>query len=101
MYKHGAISFLKGRPIGKGYNTTEIHGGLVRDYGFRGGLHAEVSALKGIDKADTILVIRVRRLDGELSCSKPCEKCMKFLKDKGIKKIFYSDWDSTIKEMRL
>lgn len=89
------------RPVGYGWNTGKIHGGLKRDYGYTGGVHAECSALKGINKADTILVVRVRKLDGNLTCSLPCPKCQKFLKDKGIKKVFYSDWDSSIKEMRL
>ena len=99
-YHHGAISFLKGKPVGRGWNTNDMHGGLFKTYGYES-THAEVAALKNVKRADSILIVRVRRKDGELSMSHPCKRCMEFLKDKGIRKVFYSDWDSTIKEMRL
>ena len=101
IYKHGAIAFNKGKPIGRGYNSTDIHGGLARDYNYRGGIHAEVAALKNINKADTILVVRISREDGSLTMSRPCEKCQKYLKDRGIKKVVYSNWNGEIEEMRL
>ena len=101
IYKHGAISFLKGKPQGRGFNSTEVHGGLARNYGYAGGIHAEVAALKGIQKADTVLVVRVRREDGKMSMSAPCARCRKYLKDRGIKKVVYSNWSGEIEEMRL
>lgn len=99
-FHHGAIVFNKGKPIGQGWNGTQTNGRLYQKYGYKS-THAECAALKNVDKADTILVVRIRREDNELSCSKPCPKCMKFLKDKGIKKIFFSNWSGEIENMRL
>ena len=52
------------------------------------------------EKGDTVFVIRVGR-DGKLTCSRPCKKCMDFMREHKIHKIYYSDWDGTIKKEKL
>lgn len=101
IFKHGAISFNRGKPVGKGFNNTEIHGGLARNYGYFGGRHAEVQALQNVQKADTLLIVRIRRGDKKLSMSRPCDKCLKYLRDKGVKKVWFSNWSGEIEKMRL
>ena len=91
---------MKGKPISRGHNSAKTHAGLLRKYGHVTH-HAETSCLMGVQKADTILVVRVRRKDGQLSCSKPCDKCQKFLRDKGIKKVYYSTWEGSIDLIKL
>lgn len=49
---------------------------------------------------DTLIVTRISK-KGEYSCSKPCEKCLRAAKDYGIKKIYYTDWDASIQEIKL
>lgn len=73
---------------------------MMREYGYLGGTHAECSAIMRAAKGDALLVVRIKK-DGELSCSKPCSKCLKVAKDFGIKKIYFTDWDKSIKEIRI
>ena len=97
---HGAISFLNRRPVGYGWNSNKVHGGIFKKYGQKSH-HAETNAMMGVSKANSMLVVRISRKDGTLTMSKPCPLCQNFLRDKGIKKVYYSDWDSSIQEMRL
>lgn len=73
---------------------------MTRDYGFRGGKHAECDAMLRASTGDVLVVVRIHK-NGKLSCSKPCEKCLKVAKEFGIKKIIYTDWDSSVCEMKI
>jgi len=88
------------KTIGKGWNKLEIHGGLKKKYGYFS-IHAECDCILNAAKSqgDTLIVVRILK-NGELSCSKPCEKCIKFAKDYGIKKIYYIDWNKKIRKMK-
>lgn len=99
-YKLGALVLNKCRIISKGFNSNKGHGRMIRDHGYRGGKHAECDAIMRASSGDTLVVVRIRK-DGKLSCSKPCEKCLKLAKEFGIKKIIYTDWDSSVCEMRI
>lgn len=57
--------------------------------------------MRGVKKADSILIVRLSRGSKKLTMSKPCDPCMNFLRDKGIKKIYFSNWSGEIEEMRL
>lgn len=99
-FQHGAIAFLKNKPISKGWNSNLAHGGLRKKYGQRSH-HAETHCMRGVKKADSILIVRLSRGSKKLTMSKPCDPCMNFLRDKGIKKIYFSNWSGEIEEMRL
>lgn len=58
--------------------------------------HAEHEALLNAVKGDVLVVARILK-NGKLSCAKPCSNCMERMKQNGIKKVFYSDWDQEIK----
>ena len=99
-FHHGAISFLKGKPVSSGWNGRVVHGGLLKKYGHQS-QHAETHCMMGVKKADTVLVVRLSRSTGGLTMSKPCDLCVNFLRDKGIRKVYFSTWSGEIEEMRL
>jgi tRNA(Arg) A34 adenosine deaminase TadA len=52
--------------------------------------HAKKKALSMMDFYATIYVVRVRVGNGTLAMARPCKSCMKALKSKKIKRIYYS-----------
>jgi len=95
-YRLGAI-VLNGREItGRGFNKTKTHPKLVQ-YGHYT-IHAECDALLRAASGNILIVVRLSK-KGKLVCSKPCDKCMKYIKDYGIKKVYYINWDSNIQEL--
>jgi len=100
-YKLGALVLDGNRIVGKGYNKTNVHPYLSRRYGYFS-RHSECEAiLKAAGRGDVLIVVRVRKGDGEISCSKPCARCLTFAKDYGIKKIYYVDWEGNIQYIKL
>ena len=90
----------KGKIVGKGFNSTKTHSGLAKQYGYYSN-HAETMAMRASDGCgDTLVVARIRN-DGEVSCAKPCPLCMSQMRDKGIKKVYYTMWDGSIQMMRV
>jgi deoxycytidylate deaminase len=79
---------------GRGYNTKKTHARMNREFGFTS-LHAECSALMRAKCGDKLIVVRLLKND-DLSCSKPCDKCMKYIKKQGIKEIYYINWDGEL-----
>ena len=83
-----------------GFNQLKTHTSLWLDYDCFS-KHAEMDAIiKSRYNCDTILVVRINKR-GKLSCSRPCEKCIKFATDNGVKRIYFSDWDGEIKYLKL
>lgn len=75
---------------------------MFKKYGYFS-VHAECHAM--MDAAtkgggNILVVVRISK-NGQYSCSKPCEKCIQAAKDYKIKKIYYTDWDASIKEIKL
>jgi deoxycytidylate deaminase len=66
--------------------------------------HAEVNALQQLwpSKRVGTKVYSFRwRRDGTLGMAKPCPKCEKYMRDNGVKIVFYSDNTGQIKKMKL
>jgi deoxycytidylate deaminase len=84
--------------VSKGRNILKTHPSLAK----RGyySTHAECMALMKANEGDTLIVVRIHK-DGAFSCSKPCERCLILAKEYGIKRIFYTDWDASLKEIVL
>lgn len=85
----GAVLVYKGNPISIGCNQTKTN--THPDYPW--GLHAEAQAIytcgrNNITGAE-IYVYREHR-DGTPAMAKPCWRCMKLLKEFGIKRVFYT-----------
>lgn len=99
LYKIGAVCLRNRKIVGYGFNKSKIHGNLFRNYGFWS-IHGECDCLLGTTGADTIVVVRVSKKGG-LTCAKPCDRCMKYMRDYGISRIYFSDWNSEIVKLEL
>lgn len=90
-FRHGALLVDGCRVIGVGINEMKTHPKLF--YLAWPYLHAEMKVLfsEGLDnvKGMVVYVARVRR-DGIVGNSRPCEKCMGFLREGGIKRVVYT-----------
>lgn len=51
--------------------------------------HSEFKVCRKINKGSILWVSRVLR-DGTWACAKPCVKCQALIRNKGIKKVFYT-----------
>ena len=104
--KIGCIVVLKKHIISVGCNSYKTHTKQRYYNQFRWdiksldtphSLHAEIQALininKGIDLGDAVLYNYREHVDGTLANSRPCESCMRMIKDMNIKKIYYTTED--------
>lgn len=51
--------------------------------------HAEARLVRKLDVGATVYVARIKA-DGTFGSAKPCHNCQKVLKQKGVKKVYYS-----------
>ena len=93
-------SLSKNNIVARSFNKVNHHPYLFRRYGFHS-IHAEALAiLKSVQyNPDTLVVVRVLR-DGSLTCSYPCKKCQAMIRDFGIKKVIYIDWNGNTQELK-
>jgi tRNA(Arg) A34 adenosine deaminase TadA len=97
-YRLGAVVLKDGKIVSKGCNRIAVYSDLcLRGYF---STHAECLALRRSKKGDTLIVVRILR-DGSLACARPCDKCFKTAKHKGIRKIIYSDHNGQMKEIKI
>lgn len=99
LFRLGSVVLNNGKPIGKGFNKNKTHAGLHKKYNFFS-LHAEVASCLSAKCGNVLIVVRINK-QNNLTCSKPCSRCFQFMKDFGIKKVYYSTWEGTIKQMRV
>jgi deoxycytidylate deaminase len=89
--KMGAVIVRNGKPVSVGCNQGKSHPNAPVC-----GLHAEANAIRYAGKTNlrgsSIFVYRERK-DGKLGMARPCEDCMKVLKENGIKWIFYTTYE--------
>lgn len=90
QHRMACAIFKKKKPVSFGWNMVKSHTKSIASYNM---LHAEISALLGIDyyttKGCVAYVYRENR-QGEPAMAKPCGGCELALKLAGIKKVFYS-----------
>ena len=90
----------RGRVVSIRPNTYKTHPVAARYNGW-GHLHAEINATIASRLEDccdhTLVVIRVHK-DGKLACSRPCEDCLEFIKDKGFSSVVYCDEEGELIE---
>ena len=105
-YKHGAIIFDgKGNIISRGFNHVNFRLNLKK-YGYSGfSTHAECSAIikceRDLLEGSSLLVIRRSMGGTKLSSSMPCRSCLNMIIEAGISKVYYSNTDGSISEIRL
>lgn len=67
-------------------------------------IHAEVRALSKLwpnkRKGTKVWSIRITP-GGKLACAKPCSNCEKYLREQGVKSVFYTTTSGSIEEMSL
>lgn len=109
----GCVAIYKKQVIGVGYNTNKTHPiqmkyNKYRDLEWNGiqpkaKLHAELMCLLNIkdlniDFAKVKIFIYREDKNGRLALSRPCEACMRAIKDLGIKEINYTIYQGYVKE---
>ena len=61
-------------------------------------LHAEENVLLASRPGDTLFVLRYH-VDGSLGMAKPCPDCQQRIRDKGIKRVWYTDEEGNFQRM--
>lgn len=89
--KHGCVIVYKGKyVISQGFNYHISH------YNHLWSIHAEIDAIKKTRKLKINLsscdmyVVRISKIDESLRLSKPCDNCMKTIKEYKLRNIYYS-----------
>jgi len=106
-YKHGAVLTSSGTIINMEVNSDDycrFSSRFNKTSLYPASRHAEIAVCLNQPTSSTeggvLFVVRVKK-NGELGISKPCEVCQGAMEFLGIKKIFYSDVDGSITEMKL
>jgi len=91
---HGAIIISRGKIVGRGFNQYReiVNKKTVLS------IHAEVSAIQNalriisLDqlRKSIMVIVRVNKT-GNIVCSYPCENCRKFIHEKKLKSVYYSN----------
>ena len=102
---HLAAWAKRGSSFVIGINSNECSTRFRRKYrdgqvGYH--LHAEMALLKKCKEGDVdiIHVIRFSK-DGTITMAKPCPYCQKFLRQYGVKKVYYTNWSGEWEILKL
>lgn len=95
----------KGTSVVFGTNTVRCSAKFERTHpdGTKGyHLHAEMDLIRKFKPGDVseINVVRFSK-EGKLTMAKPCEYCQRYLKDYGIKKVRYTDWNGKWQTLKI
>lgn len=96
-----AILRRKRRPVRVGINRNKTHPKAKRAFpsGHEAAcLHAEMDALIAAQPGDTLEVIRWLK-DGTVTMAMPCEHCQRWIRERGIRKVRYTDWNGQWKTL--
>lgn len=106
-YKHGALLVNGGSIINLAVNSDEycrFSSRFNKNSFYPASRHAEIAAClnqpASATGGATLYVVRVRK-DGSLGMSKPCEVCQGAMEFLGIRKVYYSEADGSISEMKI
>jgi deoxycytidylate deaminase len=90
-FKHASAIIQNGKIYSTGVNR------YINNMDTTLSLHSEIQAIAGCKdlRNKSILIIRVST-NNRLKLSKPCSNCLKQIKNKNIKKIYYSTDEGTI-----
>jgi len=103
VFKHGALLVRGNYILSTGYNDYKNHAEVnaINNYiqqvlqGKRNQAKTENKLRRIFSRCD-LLVVRAKRLT--ISNSKPCKHCLQFIKDCGIRRIYYSNNQNLILE---
>lgn len=105
----GAVIVEKNRIISTGHNSSKTSTLQNKYNKYRDiedvnvcvpRVHAEIAALnpllkQDVDWAHTSIYVYRELKSGHISCARPCKACAQLIRELGIKKIFYTDWDGS------
>jgi len=84
--KVGAVIARK-KPISVGFNKDKP---VMDNYSTHAEINAILTAGGRFDDLDGCVIYVYRERNGLPALSRPCDRCMEFIKEKGIKKVFYT-----------
>jgi deoxycytidylate deaminase len=64
-------------------------------------MHAEMDVLRFAQPGDELEVLRFKKCDHELTMARPCSTCMSLIREAGIKRLRYTNWDGNWEELRV
>lgn len=102
-HRVGAVIMKGNRVLSTGFNSIRYNRETRLST-----LHSEAAAITKMVKAhrmaelvgSTMYVTRFTKA-GTVSCAKPCQPCEELIRAVGIKRVFYTDFDGSTKEMKL
>jgi len=103
LFKMGAVLFKGGSVFRTACNNTKIHADILKynEYGTR---HAEMNVLLNIPddvlNGMSLMVVRVNS-KGLFTAAKPCKTCFTALLDRGINKVYYTDYNGQLVKLRM
>ena len=103
-YHLAAILRRKGRVVKIGENTNKTHPRFKRQYPdgtWASHMHAEMNVLRFAQPGDEMEVLRFSKCNHRRTMAKPCSLCLNAIKEAGIKKVRYTNWEGNWEEMRL
>ncbi len=103
-YHLAAILKRKGRVVKIGENTDKTHPRFKRMYSdgsFGSHMHAEMNVLRFAQRGDTIEVMRFTACEEHPTMAKPCPLCERHMREAGISRVRYTNWDGKWEEIRL
>lgn len=93
LFRFGVVIFNKNKILSTGTNSIRAARNLhPRFFRWPGSVHAEVAAILSAKtnlSGSSMFIVRVNKA-GNLMYSRPCEHCLKYIIEVGIKKIIYS-----------
>lgn len=92
MHSKVGACLVLGKSVIKGYNKEKTHRVFANpNIHMRLSIHAELDCLikAGMDAEDGEIYV-YREVHGKPALAKPCEHCIPFLKEAGVKRIYYS-----------
>jgi len=109
--RHGAVLMSGGKICGTGYNHMWIDKVNLKCFKTMriASIHAEIDCIQSCRsfykeanrKKYTMIIVRMRRDDEKLMCSKPCSMCLDILKKFRVKKVYYTNDDGNIENIRI
>jgi deoxycytidylate deaminase len=89
----GAVLVSHGRPLAVGHNSIRGHR-YSRYYKYPEACHAEAATIAALDmyvphNACVMYVARVNK-QGQYMMSRPCDSCMRVIRESGIRKVVYT-----------
>lgn len=82
QFMHGAVGVRK--------DGLLVFASNIKSPGFIPRCHAEARLSQKLDKGAAVYVARVRKIDGSMANSRPCEDCLRAMRRMDVRRVYYS-----------